>query len=277
MIPRAPTANRTLRHGEFFGRPERVISAGGFTVAFTRADPHLIVERHTHENAHFIFLVSGAYVTTAHGAPPLCVSPTLIYNPPGTTHADRFRPTDGRCDGHFLSISVGREIGEACTHHVSLAQDATCLADPAAVASAARVVGQLRDVEADTPLIVEGICLDLTSRAALRHHDSRWQPPWLRLVRELLRDDRSSDLSVHDIAHACGVHPVYLARAFRRHFHCSPGEYRLERAAALLTATCAPLSAVALESGFTDQSHMCRVFQRALAMPPGEYRRRHRA
>jgi len=72
------------------------------------------------------------------------------------------------------------------------------------------------------------------------------------------------------------VHRVYLARTFRRHFGCTPGEFarfrRLERSLALLLGTRCSLAEVALRSGFVDQSQFSKAFTRCLGLPPGEYR-----
>lgn len=72
------------------------------------------------------------------------------------------------------------------------------------------------------------------------------------------------------------MHPVHLTRTFRRFFGCTPGEYlrerRLEKAASLLAGSRLPLSEVALESGFADQSHLAKAFKRAYGVTPSEYR-----
>ena len=273
------TGIRTMRHGEFFGRTQRRITAGEFAIADTHADPQLVVERHTHYDAHFILVLSGVYATTARQVKPIVVAPPamLVYNPPGTTHADRFRPISGRCEGRFLSISFRASLIELREPLAPMLDDATRLSAGAAVRAAMQLARECEDSSQGAALVVEGLCLDLLSHAARSPHDEKHAPSWLARAREMLRDDCSDHLSVRDVAAVCGVHPVYLARAFRRHLGCSPGEYRrqthIERAAALLLCTRSTLSAVALESGFADQSHMTRQFQRAFRVSPAEFRR----
>ena len=102
-------------------------------------------------------------------------------------------------------------------------------------------------------------------------------PRWLGVARELLRERCGEEVTVGEVARACGVHPVHLARAFRRHFGASPGAYlrrcRLERAAARLRDARESLGEVALRSGFADQSHLTTAFRRAHGVTPAEYRR----
>jgi AraC-like DNA-binding protein len=64
---------------------------------------------------------------------------------------------------------------------------------------------------------------------------------------------------------------------FRHHVGCSIGEYlrrrRIRRAERLLAEPAMSVAAIALETGFCDQSHFTRVFKRATGMTPGAYRR----
>lgn len=93
--------------------------------------------------------------------------------------------------------------------------------------------------------------------------------------------DRAADggLSVSAIAADVGVHPVHLARVFRRAWGCSPGELlrwrRTEEASRLLLRTRLPVADVAAAVGFVDQSHMTRAFHAAFGLTPGAWRRAH--
>lgn len=258
-----------LTHGQFFGRFQTEVEAGGFTVAHIRADPHRDVQRHTHDAAHFIFVTRGPYVTSAAGAPDVCTSPVLVYNPPGTTHRDRFqRRRDGGFDGKFVSVSVAPERWKSIADAVPLTERAITLETHAL---GMRLVKELRCWEPFSPLTTEATCLELMARAA-RLRDEKAPPPWLSIAREMLHDGQPS---IAGIAHACGVHPVHLARTFRRFFGCSPGAYlrraRVERAASMLRGRLS-LAEIALRCGFADQSHMTHAFRTEMGVTPGALR-----
>src|SRR3546814_17031619 len=83
--------------------------------------------------------------------------------------------------------------------------------------------------------------------------------------------DWSSDVCSSDLETA-GVHPVHLAREFHRRFGCTVGHYirqrRIEFACHRLTASRDPLFEVAVEAGFSDQSHLTKPFRRLVGLPP---------
>jgi AraC family transcriptional regulator len=92
-----------------------------------------------------------------------------------------------------------------------------------------------------------------------------------------LLDARSTDgMRLGDLAADLGIDPSYLARAFRQQMSCTMSQYRrrlwVREAAHLLASTDAPLSHVALTSGFADQSHLCRVFKAEMGLSPQVYR-----
>jgi len=266
-----------LEYSQFFGRFRSEADAAGFVLARLEADRHHDVQRHTHETAHFIFLLRGQYISSAFGAPDVCGEPMLIYNPPGTTHRDRFRQQGSGFDGEFLSISIAPDRMRSLREGLDLSGQPVRVASAEAFGLAANAVSELAQWEPASVLAVEEICLELAAFVARRDVAAKHAPPWLAIARELLHDCGDAGLSIGEIARECAVHPVHLARTFRRFFGCSPGAYlrrtRIRRAAALLRTGRTPLTDVALRSGFADQSHMTRAFQRALALTPAAYRR----
>lgn len=87
-------------------------------------------------------------------------------------------------------------------------------------------------------------------------------------------------LSVDEIARAACCSASHLHTLFRRHLDTSPLDYvaeaRLDQAMALLTASDAPISGIALQTGHADQSGLTRSMKRRRSITPAAYRRRAR-
>jgi AraC family transcriptional regulator len=87
--------------------------------------------------------------------------------------------------------------------------------------------------------------------------------------------------TLSQLAAEVGVHPIYLARSFRKHYRCTVGEYvrrlRIETACREISVSRKSLSEIATASGFYDQSHFSNAFKRYTGMTPAEFRARVRA
>ena len=260
-----------LRHGDFYGLRETRREVAGFSVAIAAADPLKPVDRHTHEDAHFILLLDGHYLSSARGAGHLHAEPALIYNPPGTTHRDSFPDRAGR----FVGISIARERMSEVSEIAAPSEAAVRLWEPHALDVAHRIA---RAVPHDA-MLVESLCLELVGTFVRDVRRGSRPPAWLVRAREALHDRACEQVTMGDIARDASVHPVHLARQFRRYFGCAPADYvrqrRVELAARLVRTTRRALAEIAYACGFVDQSHLNRAFAKTFATSPAAYRRRH--
>jgi len=84
-------------------------------------------------------------------------------------------------------------------------------------------------------------------------------------------------LGVEEIARAACCSLSHLHALFQRHLATSPMDYaaevRLDSAMALLLASDAPISGIALETGHADQSVLTRSMKRRRGITPAAYRR----
>jgi AraC family transcriptional regulator len=194
---------------------------------------------------------------------------------------------------HVSSRSFTIELDEAWTarlreHGVAL-ETSSNQRGGLACALQARLYREFCSMDAASPLAIEALALEMaveTGRRVQRLDPSsggggKEPPPWLAQVTDLLHDRMAEPLSLADIAGSVGVHPVHLARVFRRHHRCTVGEYvrglRVGLACRRLTHSSASLSEIALAAGFPDQSHFSRVFKRVTGLTPGKFRAETRA
>lgn len=259
-----------LRHGQFFGAAHCELRTDSFAFASmvpTWTDGEL--PRHSHENAYFMFVLQGVYITAA--SEDLCTAPTAIYNPSGTTHRDRFHSHEGR----FLTISVNQEVADEIERTV---RRPALLRDPRIRRTLEDALAELAEPDEASKLCMESLGLELAGRVGLfADFPDAQVPKWLMRVREAIRECHASSLTSAELARTAGVHPVHLARGFRQYFNCSPGDYlracRLDHALELVRRSRLSLAEVALEAGYCDQSHLTNALRRAQRRAPGALRR----
>jgi AraC family transcriptional regulator len=196
-------------------------------------------------------------------------APTVIVEPAGEIPAKIF----GAVETAVVSLTL--EAGRIGSVVADLTQRFLQVRDPYIELLARRAANELAEPDDVSPLAIEAAALELVARIA-RSIGLERHPSWVGKAREVLNDRYADPLSLDDIADAVGVEPERLARGFRRAFGESLGDYlrriRVNAAARLLASTDEPISRVAGEVGFADQSHLTRWFARYLETTPGRYR-----
>jgi AraC-like DNA-binding protein len=97
-----------------------------------------------------------------------------------------------------------------------------------------------------------------------------------RRARALLDDGYLEPIPAEQLAEAAGCSRFALYRSFRAEFGFAPSDYqrqlRLRHARSLLKAGATPADAASV-TGFADQAHFGRWFQRVYGVTPGAFRR----
>jgi AraC family transcriptional regulator len=263
----------SLGPGSFYGTDLARREAGGFLFAESAFPAGSRIPTHVHENPFFYLVVDGVCEETAGSQTRLSGPATLVFHPAGAPHSDHW-PQPGRCLHIEISHQRLRKLEEYCR---VLDAPAEFRGGPA-VSLASRVFRELREERPLAALLLEGLGLELLAEASMAETAPTGAPPgWLGAVRELLHAQFREPLALSEIAEVAGVHPAHMARVFRRHHHCSVGDYvrrlRIDWACERLARSETPLTEIALEAGFVDQAHFCRTFKRCIGTTPGAYRR----
>ena len=234
--------------------------------------PHAVLEEHEHRRPIFTFVLRGEFDERAAGMTRSCRRGDVIFRAPQETHSnvvgergtaslnvelncetwDAFAER-GRLEGRVLrgdlewhALTVWREFHR--DDHAS----ALAMEEAIAVLCAAAIA------EADRSI----------SAAARR----------LEAAAEYLGDGLGPRPGLVEVASVVSVHPMHLAKLFRRRFGCSMGEYvrrrRIAWACGELVDESQTVAAIALRAGFADHAHFTRTFRRLTHCTPKEFRAR---
>ena len=237
--------------------------------------PKLLLSPHHHDRACFAVVLEGSLNCTIANRTYDCASDTVWVEPAGERHQNRF----DEAGASVVVLQPDSEREELLRPCAALLNEVSSFQHAGIIGLARTLVREMQLSDNLTPLALEASGLEMLvmgSRARKDHRKSSQPPGWLLRVEEIVHDRFRDPLRVSQIAREVGVHPVHLGRVFRQHKHVPIASYvrglRLEWAAGQLQTTDDSLSAIALRSGFSDQSHFTRAFKQHTGHPPGRFR-----
>jgi AraC family transcriptional regulator len=243
---------------------------GGFIVEVIQYAPGKIIPRHTHLMPVVGVFLSGECRETSNKQEVTFRHGTALFQRDDDVHSDLF------C---ACTEVVGIGISEAARARLADGEiyfDNTVVARSGFFALLAhKIASNIRLDEFASELIVEGAVLELIGGLFQRpsHKGGSW---YVSRAENILKDTFIEPFSLDNLAKEVGVHPVQLAREFRRVHRLTIGEYirklRIEYVCAKLKSSSISLRELAQESGFTDHSHLTRTFKAHMGLSPGEFR-----
>lgn len=252
-------ASEQLAGGTFYGASRRQWRAESAVLTEVRHGSPRRLPRHTHERAFLTFLLAGNYRERL-GSREIEFRPlTLSYRPAGLEHQDEI----GDGGARFLIVETA-----GCSR-----KQEPGMMSPASVRAAARLYAALHDGDTDE---VEVLLAELEGTWTPAESAGAKRPAWLARVEERLLSAADSPPALRIAAVEAGVHPVHVARTFRRIHGVSMTRWvhrqRISRACDALSRR-VDLARLSADLGFADQSHFTRVFRRETGLTPSQMRR----
>jgi AraC family transcriptional regulator len=229
---------------------------------------------HEHPQSHLVLCVGGVIEQHSGKESFLVTEKSVAYVPAYETHSNMFRGIVSTfqitIDETSFGISQGESKGKSLhQHHHSASLMHS-------------IYREFKSPDKYSPLMLHSLAMEVF--VSIHREEevpcaSNCRVPWLLQVRDLLHDELAETLQLEGIAAKVGVHPAHMTRAFRQQFGQSIGEYvrglRISRARHLLESSDLSIGAVALATGFVDQSHFTRTFKVQTGRTPRSYRAKH--
>ncbi|HEX2451529.1 MAG TPA: AraC family transcriptional regulator [Gemmatimonadales bacterium] len=262
--------------GSFYGEVCRSRRVTDLVLAETQYPAGAVVPMHAHESPLLCFVVRGAFQEESRGHRRTLGRGSVLFHPRDEPHAHRFDVPRTRCFSVVLGPCWLGEVSPV---------EGTRLSGPSDH-SRGRLPWLGRQLheefgrgEQASLLVLEGLLLTVLGELTRRNQrPDSGRAAWVNRARELVEAQLRQPFRLTRLAAQLGVHPAHLSRTFRHAFGESLSAYvlrrRVELAAAALADPDVPLAQVALETGFADQSHLCRSFRRVTGLTPGAWRHR---
>lgn len=261
---------KNLRNGEFFGQTNETLRFGGLTITDTEYT-HPFVDRHYHENPYFTFLLQGNMTEGNKKEIYDCAAGTLLYHHWQDSHYNT------KPDVFTRGFHI--EISEDWFDKNQLLKDKTegsfNIKNPAVKLLMYRIFKETKSIDNSCEISVDQILLDIFHEIDGQKTSRDKNPLWVQQIDEILHETFMEKLNLSDLAKILNIHPIHLSRDFKKYFHCTLGEYlrklKVENSLKILNEF-ESLSEVALECGFSDQSHFIRCFKENIGITPLKYR-----
>ena len=268
-----------LPSGKLYGNRLRSYAISEVKLMESSYAPGTEIPKHSHECASLCLVLQGTYSEVYGRRTRVCKPSTLIFYSPGKEHSDHFHEAGGRCFNAEVSMRWLARVREYST----VIDSQTEFKGGALIHLATKLYNEFRFMDETAPLAIEGLMLEIVAEASrrLKSTQERKIPRRIDRAKEFLHAHFQGPIRLEHVAKAIDAHPVYLAREFRKHYHCTVGEYirrlRVELACSQLSDSDEPLTEVALSAGFSDQSHFSRTLRRFTGLSPAEYRKVYRS
>jgi AraC family transcriptional regulator len=271
--PYTSSTSQTLRPGHFYGQVVRKHIEDGIILAELKHERARRLPTHSHELASFHLLLYGHYRETFGGTTAALKPLTTIFHPSGVTHHDEIGPDGMR----IFSVELQDEWLDRLRECGVAPQSSIALPGSELSRLAMRLYREYLNLDCCSALVIEGLVLEMLALVARPERIPERRPPeWLSRVEDLLKNGFQENLTIAEVAAQVSVNPAHLSRVFRQFHNQAISDYlhdlRVQFACQQLADPDVALSAIAITSGFADQSHFTRVFKQCTGMTPGAFR-----
>jgi AraC family transcriptional regulator len=275
-MPAAASPGTFLRGGEFYSPVKARLRNSDVLLSELQQPYPRSVPRHEHELAYVTVVLRGDYLEGDRGRLDELQPLTAVFNPAGIRHSTVIGPAGASLFTIELCEETLRHLGIPLPSSTTFDRGSGAMLWPGLRLYSA-FQSQTADPAGLESHVLEAHVLEMLGGIAGFDAPGQEAPRWFGRVKERLHEGFCEPLRMGDLAREAGVHPVHLARVFRKIERRTPGEYqqRLQVRAAceLLRDPEWPLAVIAAECGFADQSHLTRVFRRMIGTTPARFRR----
>lgn len=261
-----------LRRGTYLGKNTLEYDLNGIILTSNEYEEGLCSSWHYHENTYFAMIQKGGSVEKRKNESIECKPGMLLFYNFEEAHCnENYQP-------HFRNFSIELEDKWYKKFEIDRRKLPGCfVVDDVIVKSLFTNIFKETIIDDHySKLGIEGLLLQIFTQV-LRDKPSKQAPAWTNKIRELIFYESPENMNLEYLSRQVQIHPVTLSKEFVWYFHCSFSQYirmvKCQRAIQLLPKKHLSIDEIAWESGFTDASHLAKIFRSIYNITPSEYRK----
>lgn len=256
-----------LEQSKYLGKTSGVFNFDSYMLSLVDFNTTCYEDWHYHENMHLsLVLQGGSRESRKNGDFQLTAGKIILYNE-GETH----------CNKHtiFPSKHLILEFKKDFFNKKTLDKKyftKTNVQDVDVTLALLNIYNELHLND-----VYSSNAIDFSLNQLLESDDKTlYIPIWVKQLKEIIEDRWDEFISLKELAVIFNVHPVTISKYFKKYYKCTLSDYmrkiKMEKALVLLTETNKPITEISDICGFSDLSHLIKVFKTYIGFLPNQFR-----
>jgi AraC family transcriptional regulator len=244
-----------------------------FHLVESKYDAGQELKSHVHERAYISIVLRGAYTERCGASNVSCEVGHVILHAEGEVHSNYFLE-----EGYCINLEILPHFADRLREYGVDHGTRISMASRRNMRLGFNLQSEVAQRDSASELAIEGIAMELIAQL-IRNRAAETAPRkehWLARANEMIHDRYREPITLKELADYSQVHPVHLARTFRKHHGCSVGDYirrlRVAGASREIASTHLSIAEIASLYGFSDQSHLCRTMKDYTGKSPTQLR-----
>ncbi|WP_024771142.1 helix-turn-helix domain-containing protein [Aquimarina macrocephali] len=256
-----------LKYNNFLGTSSDKFHSKYCTVSLVNYTKPVSEDWHSHENIHMSLILQGGNLESRKKEDiQVSEGKIMVYNE-GELHRNRFTAFPSK----NLNLELQKEFFsvndlEFINLNLSLTKNSGAYLD---------FIKIYHELCINDYYTSDSIDLSLKSLFAM-NNESSFMPSWIKRLREIIEDRWDEFISLSELALELNVHPVTISKYFKKYYNGTLGDYmrkiKVKKALHFLLYTDMSITEIAFTCGFSDHSHMIRVFRIYVGFNPKKIR-----
>ncbi|MEW6194981.1 MAG: helix-turn-helix transcriptional regulator [Bacteroidota bacterium] len=266
-----------MHRSTFHGKKIYEQVTDGFRISETHYTSNQTIEFHAHENPSIIILLEGSFTENYLNKSFEHSQTNIIYRPAFEKHSNHFHRAGAKC----LNLELLPNLQKTNYQPGLLANQPFAIKGNPFSSIIAKIKNEIKINDAFSKLVLEGLTMEMTAQILRSNSkNNKTMPERLKYIVDYINSSKDFNFSYIHLAGLIDVHPVYLHKSFKKYVHSTIGEYLRQRK---ISAVCKEVfntnksfGEIALEYGFSDQSHFNKLFKKYTGFTPSQYRFLHK-